>query len=326
MSVLYLTEQNSILRKRGERLVVEKDGQLLLDLPEFKLDAVCIFGNVQFTTQAATLLLDKGIELALFSIHGRLKGQLTPPHPANVPLRIKQYNLSQDEAFCLQISKCIVEAKVSNSLSLMLGYAKNHPERDFSTEHKSMQRHLDSVRQCLDLEILRGLEGIVARDYFAAYARMVDSSWDFHQRIRRPPPDAVNALLSFGYVLIGNELHALLDGLGFDPYIGFYHGIRYGRASLALDLLEEFRAPVVDRLVVRLLNLRILTDADFAPQTGGGLYLTAEGIKKYFAQYEKWLSEPAKLETPSFRKVFRQQAEALLHAVRDGAPYTGFRW
>ena len=133
-------------------------------------------------------------------------------------------------------------------------------------------------------------------------------------------------LLSFGYVLVGNELQSLLDGIGFDPYIGFLHRLDYGRPSLALDLLEEFRPALVDRLTTRLLNLGILGPADFSRGPDGGLYLGREGKRRYFAEYEKELSTPLAGETPAltFRDAFRRQADRLAAALTRDEPYESF--
>jgi CRISPR-associated protein Cas1 len=156
---------------------------------------------------------------------------------------------------------------------------------------------------------------------------MVPPEIGFDGRNRRPPRDPLNALLSFGYVLAGNEIQALLDGMGFDPYLGFYHQIDYGRPSLALDLLEEFRAPLVDRLCTRLLNLRVFQKEDFAGTPEKGVILKKESLKRFFPLWEQELTAPLELgeETASFRQLFRRQAERLARTLTDGEPYQAFR-
>ena len=156
---------------------------------------------------------------------------------------------------------------------------------------------------------------------------MAPAEIGFETRNRRPPRDPLNALLSFGYVLAGNEIQALLDAMGFDPYLGFFHQIEYGRPSLALDLLEEFRAPLVDRFSLRLLNLRILTRESFTPTPEGGVVLEREALKRYFAAYEKELTQPIALggDTASFRDLFRRQAGRLARALTQGEVYEPFR-
>lgn len=164
--------------------------------------------------------------------------------------------------------------------------------------------------------------------YFRALAAMVPPEAGFAGRNRRPPRDPMNALLSFGYVLVGNELQSLLDGMGFDPYLGFYHQVDYGRPSLALDLLEEFRAPLVDRFSANLLNLGVLQVADFAGTSERGVLLRHEALKRYFTAYEKELATPVALggEELTFRQLFRRQAERLARALLQNEPYESFQW
>ena len=155
---------------------------------------------------------------------------------------------------------------------------------------------------------------------------MVPDHLGFQGRQRRPPRDPVNSLLSFGYVLVTNELQSLLDGIGFDPYIGFYHQLDYGRPSLALDLLEELRPALVDRLTVKLLNRQELRKDDFVPGPEGGLYLGREGKRKYFQHYERELNAPVEVDgmTLTFRDIFRRQADRLAAALTRDEPYEGF--
>jgi CRISPR-associated protein Cas1 len=149
----------------------------------------------------------------------------------------------------------------------------------------------------------------------------------FSGRERRPPPDPFNALLSFGYVLVGNEIQSLLDGMGFDPYLGFFHQLDYGRPSLAIDLLEEFRAPLVDRLSLKLVNLGVLHKEDFVTGPDGGCFLNQDGKKRYFQAYEEELNRPIALgeEHLSYRRLFRRQAERLARSLAGEEPYRSFR-
>ena len=144
---------------------------------------------------------------------------------------------------------------------------------------------------------------------------------------RRPLRDPVNAVLSYGYVIVGSEIQALLDGVGFDPYLGFYHAVAYGRPGLALDLLEEFRHPLVDRLALNLFNRGILTQEDFVDRGKNGVYLNSSGKRKFFVHYEKMLGKPSVLNAgmgTTFRAVFQQQIAALMKTVLEGIPYHPF--
>jgi CRISP-associated protein Cas1 len=327
MTVLYLTEQRSILRKTSDRLIVEKDDQVLLEVPCLKLDTILIFGNVQVTTQALIELLDHGIELAFFSLGGQLRGQLTPPKAKNMPLRMKQYELAQSETACLNLARKIVSAKIGNSVAVLRRFRRNHPEAISPVEIEKVQRTLSEMERMTSLNSLRGKEGDAAARYFPLLGALLPAGFQFDGRNRRPPHDPFNALLSFGYVLAGNEIQSLLDGMGFDPYLGFFHQIDYGRPSLALDLLEEFRAALVDSFSLNLLNLRILDHDDFRSTPEGGVLLRRESMKTYFPAYEKELTTPLSLdgENLTFRQLFRRQAERLARALTAGEPYEPFR-
>jgi CRISPR-associated protein Cas1 len=327
VATLFITEQQSFIRKTGDRLIVEKDGEVLLEIPCLKIETVLIYGNVQVTSQALAEMLDQGIELALLSRSGRLRGQLTPPKAKNMPLRMRQYELSGSEDFCLGLARSLVAAKIASSAAVLWRFQKNHPDSMPDSEIAEVERAAEGLEAVSTLDSLRGLEGTAAARYFRCFARMAPAGIGFEDRNRRPPRDPLNALLSFGYVLVGAEIQALLDAMGFDPYLGFFHQIEYGRPSLALDLLEEFRAPLVDRFSLRLLNLGILDRASFTATPEGGVILEREALKRYFAAYEKELTKPVAVEgeAASFRELFRRQAERLARALTQGETYEPFR-
>jgi len=327
MAVLYLTEQGAIVRKTGDRLIVEKDHETLAEIPCEKLESILIFGNVQVTTPALAELLDHGIELAFLTVSGRLRGQLTPPKARNMPLRMRQYDAARDNAFRLEVAREIVRGKVENAAAVLGRHRQRHPNRIDRETIDELEAAANGLEAATSLESLRGVEGSAAARYFRAFPGLLPDGWTFPGRQRRPPPDPVNALLSFGYVLVANELQSLFDAMGFDPYLGFFHEVDYGRASLALDLLEEFRAPLVDRFAATVLALGRLTRPDFIAGPEGGVVLSREGLKTFFAAWEHGLAEPIALEEGSatFRDLFRRQAERLARALTQGEPYRAFR-
>ncbi len=333
MAFLYLTEQGSVLRKEGERIVVEKDDQVLLDIPAAKVESVLCFGNVQFTTQAVHLLFRHGVEMALFTSHGRLLGQLTSSFPKNIELRQAQYRRHDDEAFTLPLARTIVRAKLANGFEVLKHFRHNHPEVDLTREIEQLETSVASVEAQSDLASLLGVEGYGARIYYEGFSRMIRKSFRFTGRVKHPPTDPVNALLSLGYTMVYKEIGALLDGVGFDPFLGFFHQPRHGHATLASDLLEEFRAPLVDRLTLFLINDRVLQEQDFyvhAPS--GGTHLKDEARKRYFLHYEKFITRPVPTgdggSETSYRKLFLRQAERVRLAVLSREPYVPYvyRW
>jgi CRISP-associated protein Cas1 len=309
-------------------LVVTKKREVLAEIPCDKLETIFLYGAVQVTTQALAELLDNGIELALFTMKGRLRGQVTPPKAKNVVLRMKQYEMVSAKDRCLDLARELIAAKIGNSAGLLRRLRIHHPGSVPLEPIQELGLQAERVKTVVSLEELRGVEGSAAARHFAALAGVVPSEIGFTGRNRRPPRDPMNALLSFGYVLVGNELQSLLDGMGFDPYIGFFHQLDYGRPSLALDLLEELRAPLVDRFSLGLLGRRQLTPDDFEQTPEKGCLLKREPLRRYFAAYEEELGRKIRVgdEDLSFRQVFRRQAERLARSLTAGEPYRSFQW
>lgn len=328
MSTLYLMEQGSKLRKTSRRLVVEKDGTTILEVPAHQVERVLIFGAVQLSTQAISFLLDSGIEVSFLSMNGRLKGRLVPAQSKNVFLRLAQYERSKDEEFRLKIAKSILEAKMKNQRTLILRYQRNHPEADFSSELGTISESLPLLPHKKATSSLMGLEGASSGAYFQCFARMLSSDFAFERRTRHPSLDPVNALLSLGYVLITNELAALAESVGFDPFIGFLHGLRYGRQSLPLDLVEEFRHPVIDGLVLTLINKRSIRESDFHQESNGAFFLNKEAFGRFLTLYEDRIEKPFLYKEAgsrtNYRKLFQKQVENMERAVLNRQEYEPF--
>lgn len=315
-----------MLRKSGDRLIVQKNDETLLDVQCHKIDAVMIFGNIQFTTQAVYELFEHGIEMALLTRTGRLIGQITSPMTKNISLRLEQFKKYWDDDFRLGLSKSIVRGKIQNSLNFIRIFSYNHSEIDFSAATSALNTSLGKISAADNLERLMGIEGSAAKDYFAAFGKMILGGFEFKGRIKRPPTDPVNAMLSLSYTMIFNEISSILDGLGFDPYLGYFHSVDYGRPSLAADLIEEFRAPAADRLTLYLVNQKIFKPEDFHQNPkGGGIYFRRDALKRYFVEYEQMLNKeflyPITQERTTLRKCFRLQAEKMAAAIQHGNPY-----
>lgn len=338
MAVLYLIEQNTILRKTSERLRLCKmrtpgqrksgvtQGEVLLELPCADIEQVMLFGNVQVTTQTLQQMLRHGIEFSIFSFSGQLLGHLTPPESKNIQLRIAQFEKYHQPDFCLELSKTIIRSKILSMLQLLRTHQSNHPGAFEPGEIQKLNKFIERVEAANNLDSLRGYEGSATALYFSLLGKMFKTPWQFTHRSRRPPQDPVNAVLSFGYVIVNAELQSLLDGVGFDPFLGFYHQVSYGRPSLALDLLEEFRHSLVDRLALSLFNLGNFTEADFYKPPKGGIYLNTAGKRKFFIGYEKRLGRFRSATDGSsgqdgFRKIFQQQISNLSKTILTNTPF-----
>jgi len=327
MAYLYLVEQGSVLRKMGNRLVVEKDGAILLDTPYHKLDAVLIFGNVQVTTQAIGELLECGVRMNLLSRHGELRGSLDPALGKNIPLRIAQFELHRDAERSLAMARTLVDAKIANSSRVLATFGSHEETRDPATAMALAE--LDNARQAAataaNLEVLNGVEGAAARLYFDVLMRRNKSPFAWPGRVKHPATDPINSLLSFVYTLVANELAGLAEAIGLDSYLGSLHQLDYGRRSLALDLVELFRAPLADRLVLTMCNRNQFSEADFETVEGGALHLRPESSRRFFAEYERWmLHAPLGDSNAGFRQVLRKTVENYAAAVRDAHPFTPY--
>ncbi|MDR4506847.1 MAG: CRISPR-associated endonuclease Cas1 [Candidatus Brocadiaceae bacterium] len=329
MATIYLTEQGSKLSKTSKRLIIEKDGQTLLEIPDFKIERVLIFGNVQITTQAMAFLLDNGIEVSFLSLYGKYRGRLSPVESKNAHLRIRQYQRHLDNEFRLVLAKAIVQAKLHNGRELLMRYARNHPEIDFEEDKKQLEDCIAKLRHKESVNSAMGVEGAAAAVYFKAFGKMLRGELKFEKRQRRPPKDPVNALLSLGYTLIGNEMHSIVCAIGFDPYIGFFHGVDYGRPSLALDLIEPFRHAIIDRFTLYLLNTHILSEGDFTDRGEEGVFLSDNARKRYFAEYEKYMTKKVISnlhdDKKAYRDLFKIQAHAMHTATLDEKDFDAYR-
>jgi CRISP-associated protein Cas1 len=217
MAVVYVREQGSIVRKRGGRMLVEKDGEHLLEIPLLKTTGVALYGNVQVTTQAMSELLERGIPMALYTRHGRLKGQLTPELSKNITLRLAHYAATRDDGRSLEIARAIVRAKLWNSAAVVEDYRSNYPSDGLKSKWERLREAADRALEARSFNELLGYEGTGAAGYFEAFAEMNRSGLPFAGRDKYPPPDPINALLSLGYTMLmhkGNERTAGNGGNG----------------------------------------------------------------------------------------------------------------
>jgi len=322
MPVLYLTEQGAVLRQAGKRLIIVKEDEKIADLPLIKLDSVLIYGHLQITTQALRTLLEQGVQTSFLTLNGRLIGHLAPLKSKNSLLRIRQYFRASDPSWCLIQAQSIVEAKIRNSQRVLERYLNNHPQAEIQQIRAELNGWMPRIRRKQTPQNLLGVEGSGTQRYYDAFRLTFRGELKFNGRNRRPPRDEINSLLSFGYTLLGNELTALIEARGLDPYLGIYHGIQYGRPSLAMDILEAFR-PAVDLFTLNLANLKILQPHDFE-QRNGGIFLTKKGIKTYFHRFEIWMNSPDKTGT-TMRNWLRHQVHAVARAVENNSNFIPYR-
>jgi CRISPR-associated protein Cas1 len=309
---LYLNTQGLYVGKSGDVLKVKDKDQVV---QEIRLNEICqlnLMGNIQLTTQTIQALCEAEVPIAYFSMGGWFYGITQGLGVKNIFLRREQFRLADVPGFCLRLARALVAGKIANQRTLL---QRNHvePPPQTLTQMKCLQQEAERVSST---DVLLGLEGNAARLYFENFAGMLkvdgtdakseqrppvtattDSTgsqsavngpltFDFANRNRRPPRDPANALLSLAYSLLAKDLTIITQAVGFDPYLGYYHQPRFGRASLALDLMEPFRPLIADSSVLSAINTRMVTLDDFV-RTGNGVALSADGRKKFFRAYEQ---------------------------------------
>jgi CRISP-associated protein Cas1 len=339
-AVLYLQEQGSYVGKRSEHLVVSLERQEINRIPLAAVRQVVLFGNVQVSTQALETLVGQEIPVVLLTRYGRFIGAMTPAPSKNVMLRVNQYRTFSDPAKAISLAKAVVKAKIANQRVLLMrslrakGQDNEEPIRGSDDPAaEEMARMLVRVDDVPTTDILLGLEGQAASAYFGAFGRMLQASvpgsgFDFQARNRRPPRDLVNALLSFGYAMLAKDTFSALLTVGFDPYLGFYHGGKHGRPSLALDLMEEFRAIIADSVVLTLVNNGMLSTSDFIAWNGA-CQLTEAGRRTFLETYERRkatiVTHPLFGYKMSYGRMLEVQARLLAAYIRGDVPaYQGF--
>jgi CRISPR-associated protein Cas1 len=333
-AVVYLQEPGSFVGKRSEHLVVKKDGTELNRIPLASVRQVVAFGNVQVSTQALETLAANDIPVVYLTGYGRFIAALMPAPLKNVALRAAQFRKFADPAEALTLSKAVVRAKLANQRTLLM---RSLREDDARGSHEPAARDLAELLRRLDdateLPSVLGLEGQGAALYFGEFARFLKSGpaptgFDFNARNRRPPKDPVNALLSFAYALLTKDCFAAVCAVGFDPYFGFFHQVRHGKPSLALDLMEEFRSVIADSVVLTMINNRLVTIDDFLIWRDA-CQLTEAGRKAFFAAYEQRKStvvtHPVYGYKMTYSRMLEVQARMLAAYVKGDVPrYTGF--
>lgn len=305
----------------------------MVRVPVQQVDSFVCFGKVEFSTASLDRCARGSIAVSWMSRSGRFRMGIRAPTHGNVLLRIEQYRAADDEGRRFEVARFIVVAKLLNSRVVLLDAAKDRAIdasrlRSIADELVALAEQTKGAR---DLDALRGLEGQGAKRYFAGVASIVGGSgFRFESRERRPPTDPMNALLSFGYSLLAVRCAGALEHVGLDPQVGFLHPARPGRPSLALDLMEEFRAPLVDRLVLTLINRRQLGESSFDRLPTGACLMTESARMSFLAALDAHLTgtvaHRAIEQSIERRKVVEVQALLLSRHLRgDIQHYLPFR-
>ena len=340
-NTIYVTSEGAWLRKDGANLVVEVEGAERGRAPLHLLDGLVSFGRAGASPSLLAACAEAGIAVSLLDPNGRFLARVEGPRTGNVLLRRAQFRTSEDPARAVPIVRGIVAAKAANQRNVLRRALRDHGDGLAPAAAAALAgaeaRLTDVARRTLraeDVDALRGLEGEAAQVYFGTFDALVrvdGPAFRFAGRSRRPPLDRINALLSFLYAMLGHDCRSALETHGLDPQVGFLHADRPGRASLALDLMEELRPVLADRLALSLVNRRQIAADDFIIEDAGGVRLTDEARKRVLVAWQERkrdeLRHPFLDETMPLGLVPQAQAQMLARHLRgDLDGYPAFVW
>ncbi|MBL0141071.1 MAG: type I-C CRISPR-associated endonuclease Cas1 [Betaproteobacteria bacterium] len=294
-NTLYVMTPNAYAHLENATVRIDVDHVKRLQVPLHHIGSLVTFGNVLVSPALMHRLADEGKSLVLLDGHGRFKARLEGPVSGNILLRQAQYRLAADETAALEIARACVAGKLNNSRSVVLRGAREAANLDeaaiLGRVADNLAASLRAVPAATALDVLRGVEGEAARGYFEALNLIVKAPMREHfalnGRTRRPPLDRFNALLSFLYAMLMNDCRSALEVVGLDPQLGFLHAVRPGRAALALDLQEEFRSILCDRLALTLINRGQVTEDEFDIREGGAVALSDHGRRSVVTAWQE---------------------------------------
>ena len=290
LNTLYVTTPDAYLTKDGQNIVVSVNQKEVFRIPAINIESIVTFGYMGASPGVMRLCTESGISITFLSTHGRFISKVHGATRGNVLLRKRQYQLFDDEQRSLHIAQLIICGKMQNYRSILKRYMRDYGENeDVCRAVQVIEQAKREALRTKDKMTLIGYEGIASNACFGVFPVLIlnqKKDFPFHGRSRRPPKDAVNAMLSFAYTLMASDIAAALETVGLDPYVGFLHTLRPGRTSLALDLMEEFRAYLGDRFVLSLINRKQITVSDFQSQGDKGIVMTEKGMKTFISAWQ----------------------------------------
>lgn len=316
MGTVYISTDDAFIGKTDERLRVRVQKETLLDIPLIKISGVVVLGRATVSPAALTELLERKIPLSFMTGTGRFLGRLEPELSKNIFVRAAQWQAAGETERSIHAVQGFVRGKLKNYRTALLR-AQREGITGLEAGITRLEQAMQPINRTATVDALRGLEGAGSAAYFGQFGRLIRSGgFMFATRSRRPPTDPVNALLSFGYALLAHDVQGAVNVVGFDPYLGYLHVQRYGRPSLALDLMEEFRPLVVDAMVLSAINRKALTPDDFCCEPlSHAVSLTDEGRRTFLRLYEQ--KKQSKFKHPvmgrqcTYQEAFEIQARLL---------------
>lgn len=322
LRTLYLLEHGTVLGKESERFTLKKQGRLVREIPAIKVDQIMVFGNCQITTQAMNFCLGESIPIYLLSGQGRFNGVVDSFSTDPVLLHRDQFQRAGDGKFCLDLARELVRGKIDNSRVILMRLARKTNSDFLRQAAHSLKRASGGIDGTRNLDQLRGIEGSCARMYFGALSLLFPREWNFTGRKRQPPPDPVNAMLSYGYTLLFYNIYSFIRARGLNPQVGYLHPMRAGHPALVSDLMEEFRAIVVDNLVWQLVLSEQVRPEDFSRPNAISphCYMNHETrmlfIRRFEAKLNAAITHPHTGKLMDYRRCIECQVQELAAVIR----------
>jgi CRISPR-associated protein Cas1 len=338
LNTLFVTTQGAYLSKEGETVVVKVEGEIRLRVPVHTIGGIVCFGNVSCSPYLMGFCAENDVAISFLTEHGRFLAKVQGPVSGNVLLRREQYRRADDLDFSAGVAKFILAGKIANSRAVLQRVLRDHSTKIDESAVRNAVARLNHQLELLDkeqpLEVLRGIEGDSAHIYFTVFDHLIlaqKEAFRFDERNRRPPLDNVNCLLSFIYTLLMHDVRSALESAGLDPAVGYLHRDRPGRPGLALDLMEEFRPYIADRLTLSLINLQQVQDKGFKKMESGAVVMDDDTRKKVLVAYQERKQEeivhPFLDEKVMVGMLFHIQALLMARYLRgDMDGYPPFIW
>lgn len=293
LNTLYVMTEGSYLNLDHETVKIKVNDEVKLQVPLHHLGSIICIGNIAISCGIMAKCAADGRNLSVFDQNGRFKFRVAGPVSGNILLRTAQFEAYQDKNKALAIAKNIVAGKIKNCRQIILRGARENDcieeEKQLRETAKKMAGVLERLKKADNTDVIRGLEGEAAVSYFSSFEKIIKADrgvFFFRKRTRRPPQDRLNALLSFLYTLLNNDCVSAIEGVGLDCQLGFLHALRPGRPALSLDIMEELRPLLSDRLALTLINRGQINKDDFEEREGGAVYLSSVGKKKVISAYQ----------------------------------------
>lgn len=293
LNTLYITSDDAYVHKERETFVVNVNNEKVFQAPIHSIENIVCFGFKPLSPAVMAFCAENNVGVSFLSENGKFLARVHGAQQGNVLLRKAQYAIADNETQSLAIARPIIAAKVSNSRSLLLRHQRNHPDEcpeDVMTVATALGNRLAEIERAASLDELRGHEGESASLYFGVLSSLMTAQkqdFGFTTRSKRPPLDPANAVLSFLYAILANDVRSAAETTGLDPQVGFLHQVRPGRPSLALDIMEEFRAYLGDRIMLNLINMKQVTRKDFEIRESGEVRMSDEARKTVITAYQK---------------------------------------